>query len=133
MKIEMQLSGIDDFILFQETIGSILQKILPHSHILMEVALNEAVNNALKHGIQENSKNLVFLKISMNQKRLIIRVKHTGTGFPGNQKLAQIKQGKYKHNLSADSGRGLFMMCQIADEIKYNKKGNEILIVKNRV
>lgn len=115
-------NGISDFI----------KDMIPHNSTLIEVALNEAVNNAIKHG---NKKRIIVkLKIHKNRK-LTIRVKDRGQGF---QVYETLRKGvdaslaaEIDYSLLKESGRGLLIMNQIMDKVIYNKQGNDVILIKN--
>ena len=96
---------------------------------LLEVALNEAVNNALEHGSGEITLHINVLL----DKKLVIRVKDCGSGFTVNRKLegggeegAQLKLP----SINQERGRGIYIMRGLTDALYYNRSGNEILMMK---
>lgn len=110
-----------------------LEKILPEDHFFMEVALNEAVNNAVFHGCKSISCSFYIKLEIMNNRRLIIRVEDKGAGFPGNRKLEEIEQmneATLEQNMYQEKGRGLYLMYQVSDFISYNRMGNQVMMVK---
>lgn len=115
-------NGISDFI----------NDMVPHDSTLVEVVINEAVNNAIKHG--RNKKVMVRLKIQKNG-LLVIRVKDRGKGFAVDETIQKVNEtNRMKEiNYSAlkESGRGLFIIQQVMDKVIYNEKGNDVLLVKN--
>lgn len=115
-------NGISDFI----------KDMIPDDSTLVEVVLNEAVNNAIKHG--RNKKVMVRLKIQ-NNGLLVIRVKDRGKGFTVDETIQKvnetIRMKEINYTEFKESGRGLFIMQQVMDKVIYNKKGNDVLLVKN--
>lgn len=98
---------------------------------LMEVAINEAVNNALKFN-QSHKPILLSIKVTPNF-RLIVRIKDHGKGFDANETLQEISCSPdlfFEDRLYAESGRGLSIMKCATDRIIFNRKGNEILLMK---
>lgn len=114
-------NGISDFI----------KNMVPEDSTLVEIVLNEAVNNAIKHG--NNRQVIVKLKIQNNGK-LIIRVKDKGNGFAVNETLQIVNETntaeEMNYSILKESGRGLFIMQQVMDKVIYNQKGNDVLLVK---
>ena len=102
------ITGISD--INQENYGKIL------------IATLEAVNNAIVHGNKSDEKKYVEIEILFKNKELIVKVKDQGNGFsPEN-----VPDPTCPENLEAVNGRGVFLMKKLADEIKYNKKGNQV-------
>lgn len=97
--------------------------------VLVEIALHEALNNAVFHGPEQGK---VTLRLCVqNDKRIVIRVKNEGDGFT----VARLDCLKHyeptAEALAEDCGRGLFMMNQIMDRVVYNKRGTEVLMTKS--
>lgn len=115
-------NGMSDFI----------KNMVPHDSTLVEVVLNEAVNNAIKHG--RNKKVMVRLKIQKNG-LLVIRVKDRGKGFAVDETIQKVNAtnmiNKINYSALKESGRGLFIIQQVMDKVIYNEKGNDVLLVKN--
>ncbi|EKN71197.1 ATP-binding protein [Schinkia azotoformans] len=115
-------NGISDFI----------KDMVADDSTLVEVVLNEAVNNAIKHG--RNKKVLVRVKIQKNG-FLVIRVKDRGKGFAVDETIQKVNETNMMKDINyttlKESGRGLFIMQQVMDKVIYNKKGNDVLLVKN--
>ena len=118
-----------------EYINEALSNLSQSQAILMEVAVNEAINNALKHGTnQKKNANLVTLKLFiLNNRQLIMKVRDSGEGFPGNEILEAlpIKQCFISEEALKENGRGILIMKSATDKLKYNHKGNEVTLIKN--
>ncbi len=115
-------NGISDFI----------KDMVAYDATLVEVVLNEAVNNAIKYG--RNKKVMVRVKIQKNG-LLVIRVKDRGKGFAVDDTIQKVNETNMMKEINyttlKESGRGLFIMQQVMDKVIYNKKGNDVLLVKN--
>jgi serine/threonine-protein kinase RsbW len=84
--------------------------------------LNEAVTNAIFHGNKQNPNKLVYLNLEIiNQKRLVFTIADQGEGFNFNN----LPDPTAPENLENLSGRGVFIMKQLADQCIFNTKGNE--------
>jgi serine/threonine-protein kinase RsbW len=120
--------GMEDYKIIRQEIKSIFQRYLATEIFFLEVALNEAVNNALEFRCNEKS---IVLKIRFTKKRLIIRITDQGKGFNVNEKFEQIKRNSTNYSFLWDeSGRGLFIIYQSVDLMKFNKEGNDLLLIK---
>ena len=93
----------------------------------MVVAFNEAINNVLENN--NLSSNEVCIKLNiLKGRRLIIRIKHSGNTFNGNDYLKKVHS--YDLNYDAENGRGIFIMKNLTDYMTYNKNGTELLLMK---
>jgi serine/threonine-protein kinase RsbW len=86
------------------------------------VSTLEAVNNAILHGNKQDPGKKVRIEISFRIKDLKIKVIDEGIGF----KPEKVPDPTIPENLESVNGRGVFLMFHLADEIKYNKKGNAV-------
>lgn len=131
---EVKVYSIDGYTCIRPTISRFLKSILPDDHFFMEIAVNEAMNNAFLHGCKKKGCSQVTLKMEiMNDRRCIIRVEDHGTGFGGNQKIREIemeKEGYLDHRLMHETGRGIYIMYQASDCMVYNRRGNKVMMLK---
>jgi serine/threonine-protein kinase RsbW len=85
--------------------------------------LNEAVTNAIFHGNKQNPEKIVFLNLEIiNNKRLIFTIADQGEGFD----FSNLPDPTSPENLENLSGRGVFIMKQLADQCIFNTLGNEV-------
>jgi serine/threonine-protein kinase RsbW len=84
------------------------------------VSTLEAVNNAIIHGNNSIPEKIVQIEIVFSRAELKIRVKDEGSGF----RPLEVPDPTLPDNIESLNGRGVFLMSRLADEIKYNKKGN---------
>ena len=130
--LEVTFKNYEGYRLIRHCLYEVLRKVMVDSGG-MEVALNEAVNNALIHGSCGIKNNSVTVKIDViKEKRLIVRVKDTGSGFTRkaeSEKNAILLESCCSGTME-ESGRGLHIMQMMTDYMRYNKLGNEILLMK---
>ena len=86
------------------------------------VSAMEAVNNAILHGNKSNPEKIVNIEITYEKKELKIKVTDEGSGF----RPEEVPDPTIPENIEALNGRGIYLMSHLADNIKYNKKGNEV-------
>jgi len=86
------------------------------------VVVTEAVNNAIIHGNKRNVNKRVVVTGAVRDHLLVIKVKDEGKGFDPHGIPNPIDEG----NLLRESGRGVFLMRQLAEDVSYNRKGNEV-------
>jgi serine/threonine-protein kinase RsbW len=84
------------------------------------VASLEAVNNAIIHGNKSDRAKYVVVEILMEKNILKVKVTDEGPGF----KPGEIPDPTMPENIELLNGRGVFLMTKLADDIKFNSKGN---------
>jgi len=101
---------------------------------MLEVALNEAVNNGFKYALDKVSAPAVTLSIYvLHSKFLVIRVKDNGSGFRADQVMAKVwalEENEEEEWEWGESGRGIFIMEAVMDKVRYNAKGNSVILLK---
>lgn len=92
------------------------------------VAVTEAVNNSIFHGNQGDSSKLVRIHCeSLNPYRILFAVEDQGAGFDPNT----LPDPTSPENLMRESGRGVFLMRSLADEIRFENEGRRVEMVFN--
>lgn len=85
--------------------------------------LNEAVTNAIFHGNRQNPDKTVYFNLELvNNKKLIFTIADEGSGF----NFSNVPDPTSPENLENLSGRGVFIMKQLADQCIFNTLGNEV-------
>ena len=116
-----------DFLVLRDFINNFIRSVLKDNSTTMVVAFNEAINNVLESN--SDLSNEVFIKFTiLKERRLIIRIKHSGQVFNGNKYLQTVNRYAFDHE--AESGRGIFLMKTLTDYMTYNKTGTEVLLMK---
>ncbi|MDU2065211.1 MAG: ATP-binding protein [Sporomusaceae bacterium] len=116
-----------EFKLVRPLVKCFLQKVLVGQYHMMEVAVNEAVNNALR--FSEGKPCQLTMDI-LRGSVLVIRLKHQGLGLATASKRAQDSHKCLEEELWREGGRGLLIMQAAADCVFYNRQGTEILLAK---
>lgn len=88
----------------------------------MMTCLNEAVINAIVHGNKLDPDKKVIVNAEIDGRRIIWTVADEGEGFDPNY----IPDPTAPENLERLSGRGVFIIKQLADQCVFNARGNEI-------
>lgn len=86
------------------------------------VSTLEAVNNAMLHGNKLDEKKFVDIQISFTRKDMKVKVKDEGHGF----KPENVPDPTTPATIEEINGRGVFLMSRLADNIKFNKRGNKV-------
>ena len=88
------------------------------------IAVTEAVNNAIQHGNEENASLFVDVAVGDNQEEFCFRVKDEGLGFDFNSLLDPTAP----ENILKESGRGIYLMRNLADDVEFDGDGNSVNI-----
>lgn len=88
----------------------------------MMTCLNEAVMNAILHGNKLDENKIVIINAEADPKRIIWTITDEGDGFDYNH----LPDPTAPENLENLTGRGVFIVKQLADQCIFNTKGNEI-------
>jgi serine/threonine-protein kinase RsbW len=89
----------------------------------VEIALLEALSNAVIHGCKNDPLKKVECCVACDESRgLLIVVRDPGEGFDP----ASIPSPIVGQNLFSAHGRGIFLINQLMDEVRYEKGGTEI-------
>ena len=88
------------------------------------IAVTEAVNNAIQHGNEENSNLFVDVAVGDKETEFCFRIKDEGIGFDYNS----LPDPTAPENLLKESGRGIFLMRNLADEVEFDGEGNSVNI-----
>ena len=86
------------------------------------IAVTEAVNNAIKHGNQNNKKKNVHLSLSLNESLIKFTIKDEGEGF----NFEHLPDPTAPENLEKPGGRGIFLMKHLSDEVLFKEKGRVV-------
>jgi serine/threonine-protein kinase RsbW len=93
----------------------------------IELALQEALANAVVHGAKEDPSKTVECLVACDEQRgVLIIVRDPGEGFDP-KAIPTCTMGE---NLYSNHGRGIFLINQLMDEVMFRKNGTEIHMVK---
>jgi serine/threonine-protein kinase RsbW len=95
----------------------------------IEMALREALANALLHGCKSNPEQRVECTVACQEdNEVLIIVRDPGKGF---DPLA-VQSPLVGENILRDHGRGIFLMNMMMDEVRWERGGTEIHLRKRR-
>jgi serine/threonine-protein kinase RsbW len=98
-----------------------------HGEFEIEVSLYEALANAVEHGCGHDPEKLVEVVVACEEHRgMIIVVRDPGPGFDPESVPSPI----VGENIYSDGGRGIFLINQLMDEVRFEKNGTEIWMIK---
>lgn len=94
----------------------------------IQMGLEEALTNAIKHGNQNDSGKFVTLRVQIDSQEIRIGVEDEGQGF----RHSRVRDPTRKSNRKRESGRGVALIRFFMDEVHYNEAGNQLEMVKRR-
>jgi len=93
----------------------------------VELALAEALANAVVHGAKNDASKIVECDVACNdQGAILIVVRDPGPGFDP----TTIADPCVGENIYSHHGRGIFLINQLMDEVRFHKNGTEIHMIK---
>jgi serine/threonine-protein kinase RsbW len=93
----------------------------------MLIAVTEAVNNAIHHGNQDDPEKFVRIGFESDENQLTFSVTDEGPGFD----YQNLPDPTDPENLDKVSGRGVFLMTNLTDSIKFEQNGRKVLLTFN--
>jgi serine/threonine-protein kinase RsbW len=88
----------------------------------MMTCLNEIAINAIVHGNKLDENKKVIVNADVDPKRVIWTITDEGEGFD----YDHLPDPTAEENLENLTGRGVFIVKQLADQCVFNTKGNEV-------
>lgn len=85
----------------------------------------EATNNAILHGNKENLLKKVKLVAIRNTRKIIVTVEDEGEGFD----FSVIPDPTTQEGIRKESGRGVYLISKLTDELLFDKNGAKVVMV----
>jgi serine/threonine-protein kinase RsbW len=100
---------------------------VPGSEGDIEVALREALANAIVHGNHEDPRKLVYVGCLGGTDQVSIVIRDEGQGFDHTENIDAIASEK----LESRYGRGIYLMQSLMDEIHFEQGGAVVYMRKS--
>ncbi len=84
------------------------------------IAVTESVNNAIMHGNKNDRNKNVTLSLSLNRNTINFTIRDEGIGFD----FQNLPDPTSPENLDKPSGRGIFLMKHLSDEVNFSNNGS---------
>jgi len=111
IEVEKLVGGVcEEFGVKEDAFGNVL------------IAVSEAVNNAIQHGNKDIPDAKVEVIVANHDDVFCIQVKDEGNGFG----FHELPDPTAPENLLKDSGRGVFLMKNLADEVEFLNTGSVV-------
>lgn len=92
------------------------------------VTITEAVNNAIRHGNKLDPEKMVDFSFESTEKQFVFKIKDRGVGFDPES----IPDPTLPENIAKPDGRGIFIMKNLSDEVKFEDEGRKVEISFHR-
>lgn len=86
------------------------------------IAVTEAVNNAIQHGNKNNPEKTVNIQFKKEQDNLMFSIEDEGDGFD----YENLPDPTAPENIENPSGRGVFLMKNLADGVDFQNNGKRV-------
>ena len=94
----------------------------------LQIALSDALANAIVRGNREDADKQVYVRIDLHPDAVNIHVTDEGDGFDHASAAEALDPG----SLDLASGRGLFLIRHMVDDVHFNTQGNSICMTLRR-
>ncbi len=117
---KQNIADLEDFIksIFDEF--DLQQDLYPN----MLISLTEAVNNAIQHGNRNDHAKSVLIETMKSEDRVSFVIVDEGPGFDYNS----LPDPTAPENLEKTGGRGVFLMHQLSDNVRFRENGSRVEI-----
>ena len=132
----LNINGYGDYRRRRETLSNWLAELTGRPHSMQEVAINEALANALECRDNVPRPHQARVKINRVGQTMIVRIKTNRIGFAGNALLRRLKaapESLFSYGQQESMGRGIPLMVSLSDRITYNSDGTELLMAWRRL
>lgn len=92
---------------------------VPRGESDVEIALREALGNAIIHGNHENPRKRVYIRCRCQPAGVTITVKDEGRGFD----ITKMSDPTGPQNIASVHGRGIYLMRTLMDEVCFEEGG----------
>lgn len=106
----------------------------------VSMAVDELLSNSFEHGCQQDADCQVDFKFIRTPQILMFQIKDSGQGFSvesvthaavNNPPEEPLRHSQLRSELGMrPGGFGILLVKKIADELLYNERGNEVILVK---
>lgn len=86
------------------------------------LCISEAILNAIKHGNKNDKNKKVAIEVDYINEEIEVLIEDEGEGFDFNK----VEDPTKSSNIRNESGRGIFIIRKMSNQLEYNEKGNRI-------
>jgi serine/threonine-protein kinase RsbW len=97
----------------------------PRATLNLKVAVGEALANAILYGNRQDPDKRVRVRAELRPGEAVVTITDEGPGFDPESVQDPTTPG----NRGRSHGRGLFLLRQLADEVRFNETGNSVTLI----
>ncbi len=94
----------------------------------VHLALEEAFQNAVKHGNRMNPAKKVMIDYAVDREQVEVRMTDEGKGFDPRS----VPDPRVGENLYRPAGRGLLLIRSYLHAVEYNEQGNSLRMIRRK-
>ena len=94
----------------------------------IQMAMEEAVMNAIKHGNGCDPTKMVDINLGFDDQKFEATISDAGCGFNPDE----VPDPTADENIGKTCGRGVMLMKEFVDSLEYNETGNEVKMMKKK-
>ncbi|HUT60161.1 MAG TPA: ATP-binding protein [Phycisphaerae bacterium] len=123
-----------DFRAAAEAEEAVLQEVARHGYseaslFALKLALEEGLNNAIRHGNRFDRNKAVELSFEVDDRRVVIEISDQGNGFDP----AGVPDPTTDENIEKPCGRGIMLMRAYMDEVRFSRHGCRVRMTKKNI
>ncbi len=88
------------------------------------ISVTECISNAIIHGNHSNADKMVHLELQMQQGLLKCSIEDEGSGFD----YSNLPDPTEPENIEKLGGRGIFLMRNLSDDVKFEENGKKTIL-----
>lgn len=88
------------------------------------LGVSEAVSNSISHGNQFAGEKEVRIEVSVESNFIVVVIRDDGRGFD----FGKLADPTLEANLRRESGRGIFILRSVAEEVEFQDGGKKVTI-----
>ncbi len=93
----------------------------------LQLGLQEALVNAVRHGNSDDPSKSLRVRRILTPQWMIWQIQDEGQGLP-----THARQGELPQYLEANQGRGLFLIYQCFDDVRWSRRGNRVQLASRK-
>ncbi len=126
-----RFSSYGDYQRLKNEVALLLMEVTGLNHSVQEIALNEALANAMECRDGVSRQHYARLRLNLLGNWFVVRVKTSRIGFAGNSVLRRLRahpDDMFSFVEDSAMGRGIPIMLSLAHRMTYNSEGTEVML-----
>jgi serine/threonine-protein kinase RsbW len=126
LSLRSEVSAISRFV---DTLMRLIRKCrwVPGGEKDIEIALREALANAVIHGNHEDPEKNVYIGCRGGTDEISIVIRDEGQGFD----IGEVPDPTAPENIESSHGRGIYLMTALMDEVRFEQGGSVVYMRKS--